>query len=448
MQASFKRTAKQEEALSVLGGPATHCMLFGGSRSGKTFEIIEAIICRALAAAGSRHAILRFRFNHCKASIVHDTFPKVMRLCFPQVSYHLDKSDWFAQFENGSQIWFGGLDDKERTEKILGQEYATIFLNECSQIPYSSRNIAITRLAQNVMCEELGRPLRNKMYYDENPPSKGHWTHKLFIEHKDPDTKRLINGADYACLLMNPEDNKENLPEGYLETLDSLPIRMQKRFKLGLFSDNTDNALWTEEIIEKWRSIDIDLPDMQRVVVAVDPSGSDDEEQSDNDEIGIVVAGLGDDGNGYLLEDLTKRCGPAKWGKIATSAYDRHKADRIVGEVNYGGEMVKFVVQTAKPNVPFKKLNASRGKVVRAEPISSLHEQGKIRFVGFFPELEDELLNFTTTGYTGEDSPNRADSMVWAFSELFPGLVEEAKKKEQKKSKPPVVRRSAQSWMG
>src|SRR3990167_305931 len=100
------------------------------------------------SAAGSRHSILRFRFNHVKASIVHDTFPKVMNLCFAGYPYRLEKTDWYAQFDNGAQIWFGGLDDKEVTEKRLGQEYVSIFLNECSQIPFASRNLAVTRLAQ------------------------------------------------------------------------------------------------------------------------------------------------------------------------------------------------------------------------------------------------------------------------------------------------------------
>ena len=130
MTDSYRPTSKQLELERQIGGEATHIMAFGGSRSGKTFTKIRTTAFRALAAPDSRHAILRFRFNHVKAAIVHDTFPKVMRLCFPQVPYKLDKTDYYASFPNNSEIWFGGLDDKERTEKILGQEYATIFLNE------------------------------------------------------------------------------------------------------------------------------------------------------------------------------------------------------------------------------------------------------------------------------------------------------------------------------
>ena len=119
---TFKLTSAQEAAQRVMASQATHIMLYGGSRSGKTFLTVRAICVRALKAPGSRHAILRFRFNAVKASIIHDTFPKVLQLCFPGVEVELNKTDWFATFPNGSQIWFGGLDDKERTEKILGQE--------------------------------------------------------------------------------------------------------------------------------------------------------------------------------------------------------------------------------------------------------------------------------------------------------------------------------------
>jgi phage terminase large subunit len=125
-----KFTQRQLAAQALLAGIATHILLYGGSRSGKTFLLVRAVVMRALKAPKSRHAILRFRFNHIKASIIHDTFPKVMEVCFPEVRYRLDKTDWFAEFPNGATIWFGGLDDKERTEKILGQEYVTIYLNE------------------------------------------------------------------------------------------------------------------------------------------------------------------------------------------------------------------------------------------------------------------------------------------------------------------------------
>jgi len=434
-QKPFKLTTKQSEAIKLLGSEAIYILLFGGSRSTKTFTTLRTIAWRALAVPNSRHAVLRFRFNHVKTSIVHDTLPKMMRLCFPDVPYNLDKTDWFVEFANGSQIWFGGLDDKDRVEKILGNEYASIFLNECSQISYQGYLILITRLAQVCTYERNGeeRELRQKMYFDENPPSKGHWSYKLFIDKKDPDTNRpLKNPEDYASMLMNPKDNAENLSASYLKALQNLPKRQRDRFWEGRFGDNTENALWTTSIIEESK---VDgLPkgvSLVRVVVAVDPSGASDDDNKNNDEIGIGVAGIGSDGIGYVFEDLTMKAGPAKWGGVVASAYERHNADRVVAEVNYGGAMVEFVVKTANPNVSYKSVSASRGKTVRAEPISALHEVGKIKLIGDFPDLEDELLACTTTGYTGAKSPNRLDWFVWAFTELFPGIAKPIQNHEE-----------------
>lgn len=434
-ETNFTLTDKQAEAVDLISSDAMHILLYGGSRSTKTFTFVRSTVVRALAVPSSRHLFARFRFNSVKKSILLDTFPKVMRLCWPDLRWKQDNVDFYVTLPNGSEIWFGGLDDKERAEKILGNEYATILLNECSQISYSNRLLLITRLAQSCPYEIDGivKHLRLKMFYDENPPSKGHWSHKLFIDKKDPITKLpLKDPENYASLLMNPADNKENLPKEYLNSLDQLPKRQRDRFYLGKFADDSENALWNEKIINDNR---VDgVPDgvtIIRMVIPVDPSGASDNPEENNDDIGIGVMGLGSDGNAYVFEDLTINAGPAKWGAVAVSAYLRHDADKVVGETNFGGEMVKFVIQTAaakeKVIVAFGKVTASRGKTVRAEPVSALHETGKIKFIGRFDELEDELLAFTTTGYSGNRSPNRADWFVWGVYELFPGMTSKPK---------------------
>ncbi|MFA5166745.1 MAG: phage terminase large subunit [Candidatus Paceibacterota bacterium] len=436
MTKKFKLTDKQREAQSVLSSDATHICLFGGSRSGKTFLLVRNVVLRALKAPKSRHAIFRYRFNAVKASVVQDTFPKVMQIAFAGVEYNLNKTDNYVTFANGSELWFGGLDDKERAEKVLGMEFATIYLNECSQIPQGSRDMVLTRLAQLVNTEIEGANLgvlKPRMYYDCNPPSKLHWTYRYFIQKIDPDTKQQIhNPDDYASFKINPKDNTENLSAGYLDTLQGMSARLRKRFLDGEFADANPNALFTDENIETWRVINGETPQLIRVVVAVDPSGSGDVDNADNDDIGIVVAGLGVDGNAYLLEDCTVKCGPATWGRIATDAYDRHQADMIVGEINYGGAMVQHVIETARPRTPYQQVTASRGKAVRAEPISALYEQGKVRHVGRFNDLEDELTGFSTVGYTGDKSPNRADALVWSITALFPGIVNPRKTKQSK----------------
>lgn len=364
-----------------------------------------------------------------------DTFPKVMRLAFPGVKYDLNKTDLYATLQGGSQIWFAGLDDKERTEKILGNEYATIYHNECSQIPWNSIQTANTRLAQRVMQKIDGMPdvlLKNRVFYDCNPPPKNHWTYKLFIEKRDPDTNKPLGEAgNYESFQINPESNQENLSPEYLKLLGGMSERMRKRFLMGEFAEANPDALFPDDNIARWRVTDGDIPQMVRIVVGVDPSGADDDPEKNADAIGIVVAGLGIDGNAYVLEDLTIKAGPAKWGGVAVSAYDRHSAGVIVGERNFGGEMVRFVIQTAAKEVGlianFKLVQSSVGKTLRAEPFSALYEQGKIRHVGEHRQLEEELAGFSTYGYTGAKSPNRADALIFALAELFPGIVKKPK---------------------
>ena len=420
---TFNLTTAQDDAMDCITSLATHVGLGGGSRSGKTFLLVRAIILRALKEPGSRHAMFRFRFNSIKASIVYDTLPKVMELCFPGLMERceLNKTDWFLKFPHGSEIWFGGLDDKERTEKVLGQEYATVYFNECSQIPYSSVILALTRLAQKT------ETLRTKAYYDFNPPSKQHWTYKRFIKKVNPDTNQPEQRPNnYQFRLINPADNVDNLDPEYLDMLDSLPEKARNRFLLGKFADDTDGALWTTELFAKGRRLgrkEENIPDFLRITVAIDPSGCSGPEDLRSDEIGIVVTALGTDGHGYLLEDLSGRYAPNEWGKVATDAYTRHSADRIVAEKNYGGAMVEAVVRASNSAVSYIDVTASRGKVVRAEPISALYEQGKIHHIGYFPDIEDQLCGMSVSGYTGLRSPDRADALIWGFTDLFPQIT-------------------------
>ena len=455
---SFSFTTKQLEAQAYLAGDATHCMLFGGGRSGKTFIAVRSIVMRALKSPKSRHLILRFRFNHVKSSVILDTFPKVMALCFPDVQYDLSRTDWYVTLPNGAEIWFGGLDDKERMEKILGNEYVTIYLNECSQISWSGVQMVITRLAQLVMQmvidgatkQPRSKPMKLRMYYDCNPPSKAHWTFRLFKQKCDPETREPLRFPDnYVSFQMNPKDNAANLSPEYLDTLAGLSARMRRRFELGEFSDATPNALFNEADIDKWRVMDGNVPDMVRLVVAVDPSGSGDEDNADNDEIGIAVAGIGTDGVGYILEDCTVKAGPATWGAVAVEAWKRHSGDCVVGETNFGGDMVRQTIQVAAAKlacrVTFKKVTASRGKTQRAEPFSALYEQGKVRHVGIFPKMEDEMCAFSTNAYIGPGSPNRADAAFWALAELFPAIVAGPKSEKKERERAP---RGVGAWMG
>lgn len=403
---AFAKTPDQIKATQLLGSAVKYVMLFGGSRSGKTFTMVRSLILRALKADGSRHVILRLAFNHVKASIWYDTFPKVMKLCFPGVSYHENKSDWFIKFTNGSEIWFGGLDDKDRTEKILGNEYSTIYFNEVSQISYGSIQLALTRLAQKTS-------LVNKAYFDCNPPGKSHWSYRLFVLNKDPFSNQDVRAELYGCMLMNPDGNRTNLADDYIETiLDGLSEAQKKRFKDGLWLDDNPSALWKESDIHK-RRVTV-CPPLKRIVIAIDPAATSKET---SDETGIVVAGVGYDDRGYVLDDISGIYTPNGWALKAINSYYDFKADRIIGETNNGGDMIEAILRNLDKSVSYKGIHAKRGKVLRAEPVVAAYEQGRVSHVGTLMALETEMTTWDQSA--GADSPNRVDAVVYALTELL-----------------------------
>lgn len=247
----------------------------------------------------------------------------------------------------------------------------------------------------------------------------------------DP-TTRISKSSTYA--------NAKNLPKLFLDKI----IQRFEGTRLGRqelnaeILDDVPGALWTRANLDAHRilpnreTLQVELPDMLLVVVAVDPATADKSARPDTDEIGIVVVGLGTDGHAYLLADLSMQGSPNEWGEVAVQAFDDFHADHVVYESNQGGEMVRFtIVQCAKNMrlegkrtsdfVPTKDVWASRGKVTRAEPVSSLYEQGRVHHVGVFAKLEDQMCEFTPNfdrskaGY----SPDRMDAVVWGVTDVI-----------------------------
>lgn len=233
----FRLTARQEMAIDLLVSQAAHILLYGGSRSGKTFLLVRAIVIRA-AKAKSRHIILRQHFNHIKTSIWLETLPKVMSICFPDLTVKWNKTDYYIEFpHNGSTIFVAGLDDEKHIEKILGKEFSTIYFNECSQLSYSQIQIALTRLAEK-------SELKKKIYYDANPPTKRHWTYWIFVKGVHPENGKQLNVDNYSTLLMNPDSNLDNIDGEYISLLNSLDEKQRKRFLLGEFNDDSDGSAY------------------------------------------------------------------------------------------------------------------------------------------------------------------------------------------------------------
>lgn len=180
------------------------------------------------------------------------------------------------------------------------------------------------------------------------------------------------------------------------------------------FMADQPGALWTREIIHKNRRHPGDMPEMKRIVVAVDPATTS---NRNSDETGIVVAGLGEDGHGYVLADLSGKYTPAEWASCVVSAYYKYQADRVIAEVNQGGEMVEHTLRTFDPLIAYKSVHASRGKIARAEPVAALDARGMIHHAGIFSALEDQMCRFDPLD--GGKSPDRVDARTWAFTELM-----------------------------
>jgi phage terminase large subunit-like protein len=228
-------------------------------------------------------------------------------------------------------------------------------------------------------------------------------------------------GRDVTVTRGSTYENRVNLAPGFFDQI----IRKYEGTRLGRqelnaeLLDDVPGALWSGARLEELRwPVYKSVPDLVRIVIAIDPATTSGE---DADETGIIVAGKDARGHGYVLGDTSGRYPPTDWARLAISLYRQHKADRVVAEVNNGGDMVEATLRMVDPNVAYTAVRATRGKVVRAEPVAALYEQGRIHHIGAFPTLEDQMCGFTpdldrkTAGF----SPDRVDALVWALTDLL-----------------------------
>jgi len=230
-----------------------------------------------------------------------------------------------------------------------------------------------------------------------------------------PLIKRLVERNDGSVHITKGStyDNAVNLAGSFLEEIQNAyeGTRLGRQELYAEILDDVVGALWSRDGLEEHRVTN--HPPLKRIVVGIDPSAT-----STGDETGIVVCGIGDDGHGYVLDDVSLRGSPNDWGRAAVAAFHKFNADRIVAESNQGGEMVSFTLRTVDPDVPIKLVHASRGKQTRAEPISALYEQGRIHHHGFHAELETQMTEWVPDQGS---SPDRVDALVWALTELMLG---------------------------
>ncbi len=372
------------------------CLLLAGRRFGKTRTAAEWVRRRVEQGIARNIMIVAPTHNDLLTDMLYGN-SGIVTVSPPGAKPHFKTTDNTLNWPNGARAICLSAEEPERTR---GKEVDTIWCDE----------IAAWRYGQEVWDLLQFCAGRNPMRFVVTTTPK-----------PTPLVRALLKSADHI-VRGTTFDNAANLDAKTLEDLKTKHegTRLGRQELYAEILDDVPGALWTRAMLESGRRSA--SPDaLRRVVVAVDPSGGHGEE---NDEQGIVVVALGDDGHGYVLEDCSCKLTPDGWGKAAVRAYARHQADRIVYEKNYGGDMVEHVISTAAKELGIKVngkfVSASRGKVVRAEPCAALYEQGRVHHVGYFAELESQMCLFTPSG-DFQESPDRADALVWAITELMLG---------------------------
>ena len=228
--------------------------------------------------------------------------------------------------------------------------------------------------------------------------------------------KEIMRSSTTVLTTGSSYENKDNLaPQFFDQIIEKYEgTRVGRQEIYAELLDEAEGSLWKRDWIETNRK-EVAPEELRRIIVAIDPAVT---AKKDSDDTGIVVAGIDDENEIWVLEDASGRFTPDQWGKIAVSLYKKYRADRIVAEVNNGGLMVEQVLRHVDMNIPYKSVYATKGKRTRAEPISALYEQLKVHHVGRFVELEDELCSWNPTD---SNSPDRLDALVWCCSELIGG---------------------------
>jgi phage terminase large subunit-like protein len=314
----------------------------------------------------------------------------VLAICPPDERPLYVPSKRRLEWPNGARSLIFTADEPER---LRGKQHMRVWADELAAWRYPEAWLQMT------LGLRLGKDPRAIATTTPKPV-------KLVRELIAASTTIVTRGSTY--------DNAENLAPQFLAQIVSRyeGTRIGRQELNAEMLDDIEGALWKRQEIDDLRIRE--APEMRRVVVAIDPAVTSGE---DSDETGIVVCGVGVDGFGYVLADRTCRLSPDGWARRATAAFDQFSADRIIAEVNNGGDLVAHVIRTVGGVYPYRPVRASRGKVTRAEPIAALYEQGKIKHVGSFPELEDQMCMYTPDGYDG--SPDRVDALVWGLSELM-----------------------------
>ncbi|WP_242152576.1 phage terminase large subunit [Sphingomonas sp. BAUL-RG-20F-R05-02] len=433
---------KDQRAAYALATTAAHkyLLFYGPSRSGKSFLILFILILRALRAPGSRHAVFRGARNACETTLFKLTLHQVLDKCFPgiknQPGFDIALSTMTVTFPNGSIITFDGL-DADRMDKVLGNEFNTVWINECNddEIDYGTISQLMSRLSV-VSKTEDGKLLQNKMFFDCNPRFYSDWEYKAFKLNINPEDGDAMPDPEEWCVAkLRTEANQENIAADYIKTLHKGSAAKRQRFLVGEWTDENQHSLFTEAMFRDHRipkPLTVQEPHevldmladqgimLDRITIAVDPAKSDD---AKSDLTGITVQGIASDGQVYVLEDRSDRLSPIVVCQDIKEAYDAWGASRIIVESNAAGSWLDATMRTVWPAAPLKNIAATAqtgGKRERAEPVSAQYERGIVHHVGTFKDLEVQMMEYGSPAQKRRGkSPDRLDAVVWGITELL-----------------------------
>jgi phage terminase large subunit-like protein len=373
-------------------------LVTGGRGSGKSWTL-SLFLLNLTYEEG--HVILFTRWTLVSAfiSIIPEFINKI-ELMGKESDFEVTQSE-IVNKHTGSRILFRGIKTSQGTATANLKSIAgvtTFVLDEAEELVDED---IFDRIDLSVRA--VDRP--NRVILVMNPSFKSHWIYKRYVANQRKDTKYI-----HTTYL----HNQSNLSQSFIDQAKRTKAENLHRYEhlfLGKWLDDAEGMLWNRAIIERSRMPK--APELQRIVVAIDPAAT---ANMESDETGIIVCGKDKAGYGYVLEDLSGKYSPNQWGAIAVKAKERWDADCIVAEKNQGGDMVESVIRSAGERHRVKLVTATKGKYVRAEPIYSLYEQGKIYHIGQFPLLESQMITFDPE--KGK-SPDRVDALVWGLTELM-----------------------------
>lgn len=419
--------------------PSTAIYSAGGCyhhNSGKTLLCVRANILRALKYPHSRHLSTRQYRVTAEKYLWKQTLPMVIEKCFKGIDFGYNHSKMILTCPNGSTYWFGGLDEGENSDGLLGSDWNTVHFDEGNEMLSDSMQKARTRLSLKTWNAERTQLCINRSFATVNPTYKTHHLYRTYVEKWDL-SRDMPMSAEVAALYnwtrINPVDNMANLSPEYLIELRSLSPANQKRFLEGEWSEEAKDALFKSADINRNRvrtQAEIGAINFDKIVIGVDPAVTS---GNTSDWTGIVVVGWvrppssdrRSSGQYYILDDKTIKGTPDDWAQAVYDAYIHWKADLIVGEANNGGDLVEKNIRSVSRVVPYKKVWATRGKAMRAQPVVALSERGDLHVCGSLPELEGEMIGWNPD--SGEKSPNRLDAMVWGVTECLGMKVKKAR---------------------